>query len=77
MKMLITTANLDDPDGAFAALIDAHRDLSPEASRSLDARLVLLLANHIGSVEVLRAAIRAATSSSAQPMMRDALPDQV
>ena len=77
MTHLITTANLDDPDGAFAALIDAHRDLSPDASRSLDARLVLLLANHIGSVGVLREAILAATNSPAQPTIRDALPDQV
>jgi len=60
MTMLITTANLDDPDGAFAALIDAHRDLSHEASRKLDAKLVLLLANHIGSISVLRDAIAAA-----------------
>jgi len=60
MRMLITEANLDDPDGAFAALINAHRDLSPEASRRLDAKLVLLLANHIGSTATLREAILAA-----------------
>lgn len=77
MTMLITTANLDDPDGAFAALIDAHRDLSPEASRRLDTKLVLLLVNHIGSLGVLHEAILAASSSPAQPTMRDALPDQV
>ncbi len=58
--MLITTPNLDDPDSAFAALIDAHRDLSPEASRKLDAKLVLLLVNHIGSLEVLRQALEEA-----------------
>ena len=61
MTMLITTANLDDPDGAFAALIDAHRDLSPEVSRKLDAKLVLLLANHVGSARILQEAILAAT----------------
>ena len=60
MTMLITTANLDDPDGAFAALIDAHRDLSPEASHKLNAKLVLLLANHVGSVKILQQAIQAA-----------------
>ena len=65
--MLITTANLDDPDGAFAALIDAHRDLSPEASRKLDAKLVLLLANHVGSVAVLREAILAALAPHPAP----------
>ena len=64
MTMLITTANLDDPDGAFAALIDAHRNLSPEASRKLDAKLVLLLANHVGSVKILQEAIQAATKET-------------
>ena len=59
--MLITAANLDDPDGAFAALIDAHRNLTPDASRKLDAKLVLLLVNHIGSIKILTEAIKAAT----------------
>ena len=58
--MLITTANLDDPDALFAALVDAHSNLSPEQSRALDARLVLLLANHVGSMAVVRVAIAAA-----------------
>jgi hypothetical protein len=41
-------------------LIEAHRDLSDEASALLNARLVLLLANHIGDLRVLREAIAAA-----------------
>lgn len=57
MSGLITEANLTDPDGLFEALVAAHRDLSPEASRRLDAKLVLLLANHIGDMDVLREAI--------------------
>jgi hypothetical protein len=57
---LITAPHLDAPDDFYEALIDAHRDLSSEASHALNARLVLLLANHIGSLHVLRQALRAA-----------------
>lgn len=61
---LDTSARLDDPDLAFESLVEAHRDLTPEQSRLLDARLVLLLANHIGSVAVLREAIAAARAAA-------------
>ncbi len=54
---LRTAPRIPDPDGFYAALMEAHRDLDAEASRRLDARLVLLLANHIGDQAVLLAAI--------------------
>jgi hypothetical protein len=54
---LDTRPRLADPDALFAMLVDAHRGLDAEASRRLDARLVLLLANHIGDLEALREAI--------------------
>ena len=57
---LITTPHLDAPDDFYEALIDAHRDLENAASHALNARLVLLLANHIGSLEVLQQALNAA-----------------
>jgi hypothetical protein len=38
-------------------LIDAHRDLSDEQSAALNARLILLLSNHIGDIAVLREAL--------------------
>ncbi len=57
MPDLITTANLADPDAVFEALMNAHRDLAPEASRQLDAKLVLLLANHIGDPDIVKQAI--------------------
>jgi len=41
----------------FEALMEAHRDLAPEASRQLDAKLVLLLANHIGRADIVKQAI--------------------
>ena len=51
------TPLLMDPDAPFAAIIVAHRELDAAASRRLGARLVLILANHIGDAEVLRQAI--------------------
>ena len=57
---LITAPNLDAGDDFYEALIDAHRDLSVGQSHALNARLVLLLANHIGSLDVLRQALAAA-----------------
>jgi len=57
---LITDAHLDAPDDFYEALIAAHDGLSEPESHALNARLVLLLANHIGSLEVLREALAAA-----------------
>ncbi|WP_280151219.1 DUF2783 domain-containing protein [Piscinibacter sp. XHJ-5] len=55
--MLITDPHLESPDDFYEALIDTHRDLSTADSHALNARLVLLLANHIGSLEVLKQAL--------------------
>jgi Protein of unknown function (DUF2783) len=60
---LITEPHLSAPDDFYEALIDAHRNLSNEQSQALNARLVLLLANHIGSFEVLKKALLAARGS--------------
>ncbi len=58
--MLITTPNLAEPDDFYQALIDAHRSLTEAESHAFNARLILLLANHIGDLEVLREALAAA-----------------
>jgi hypothetical protein len=50
-------------DAFYAALIDAHRDLSDAESTLLNARLVLLLANHIGDAAVLRDALEKSRQS--------------
>ena len=47
-------------DDFYEALIETHRGLSDEQSQLLNARLVLLLANHIGDLRVLREALAAA-----------------
>jgi hypothetical protein len=63
-------------DRFYEQLIDAHRDLSDEASRQLDARLVLLLANHVGDLAVLQQALVAARAgmSTAEPSPEGAAP---
>lgn len=61
---LDTTPRLADPDALFALLVAAHQGLDAEASRRLDAKLVLLLANHIGNMDTLRQAIALAKDSA-------------
>lgn len=58
MTGLRTETGFTDVDGFYEQLIDLHRDLSMEESHALNARLVLLLANHIGDNEVLAEAMR-------------------
>ncbi len=50
---LITTANLVDPDGFYESLIALHQHLDDAASAELNAKLVLILANHIGDADVI------------------------
>jgi hypothetical protein len=57
MSRLITASQFASPDEAYVALVEAHAGLDAEASAALNARLVLLLANHIGDLEVLHEAI--------------------
>jgi hypothetical protein len=54
---LSTNSNFAKPDDAFRAVVEAHRGLSDEQSADLDAALVLILANHIGDLDVLKDAI--------------------
>lgn len=56
-------ANLANPDAFYAAIIDAHKDLTQDQSVALNARLVLLLANHIGDGAILDEALRKARAS--------------
>lgn len=44
-------------DDVYAALVEAHHGLSEADARRLDARLILLLANHVGDIAVIRDAI--------------------
>ncbi|MEP1963716.1 DUF2783 domain-containing protein [Tateyamaria sp.] len=52
--------NISDPDGFYDELLGVHQGLSKEDSDALNARLILILANHIGDRDVLWAALEAA-----------------
>jgi hypothetical protein len=62
MSKLVTTANFSNPDDAYAALLAAHEGLDERESAQLNMKLVLLLANHIGDIEVLNEALHVAGS---------------
>jgi hypothetical protein len=54
------TPNIADPDGFYDELLRAHEGLSKDESDDLNARLILILANHIGDRATLREALNAA-----------------
>jgi len=54
---LNTKPNLDAPDEFYQRLVDLHQGLTEEQSRLVNAKLVLLLANHIGNSGVLEQAL--------------------
>ena len=57
MTVLSTKSNFADADAAYRLIVEAHRGLSDAQSADLDAAVVLVLANHIGDIDVLRDAI--------------------
>jgi hypothetical protein len=76
---LITTPHFHSPgvqplqaympgDNFYEQLIASHQGLSDEQSRLLNARLVLLLANHVGHLGVLQQALAAARAGLAQDL---------
>lgn len=60
MSELILTPNLARPDDFYARLVAIHDGLDEEESAALNARLILVLANHIGDHDVLEQALEAA-----------------
>lgn len=75
MNHLVTQPNFGVPgeryrhaytpgDDFYELLIEGHRGLSDEQSELMNARLVLLLANHVGDLRVLREAIAAARAGA-------------
>lgn len=58
--MLNTQPNMASYDDYYEALISAHQGLETQESHALNVRLVLLLSNHIGDLEVLQDALRIA-----------------
>lgn len=64
MPTLNVEPNLSRPDDFYESLIAMHRDLAPEQSAKVNARLILLLANHIGDAAVLEQALQAASTDA-------------
>ena len=60
MTQLNIEPNFGNADELYEALIDAHRELTLEQSHQMNAKLVLLLANHIGELDVLKDAMQRA-----------------
>ena len=60
MSQINTDPNIDDADGFYAELLAAHEGLSKQESDRVNARLILLLANHVGDRALLSEAIRLA-----------------
>lgn len=56
MAKLTLNNNMTVPDDVYELLTELHRDLEPAQSADVNARLILLLANHIGDYEVLQEA---------------------
>ena len=63
MAPLVRTPNLDDHDGFYADLLKAHAPLSDAESAAFNARLILILANHVGDREALAEALALAAET--------------
>jgi len=57
---VVLAPNIADPDGFYDELLKAHDGLSKDESTALNARLVLILANHIGNQDIFREALEIA-----------------
>ncbi len=60
-QRLILAANLVEADRFYEALIDAHRNMSEAESAAYNARLILVLANQVGRLDILLEALEAAS----------------
>ncbi|KZL15399.1 hypothetical protein PsAD2_03655 [Pseudovibrio axinellae] len=63
MSHLNTKANIAKADDFYEELLALHQGRSEKESEALNAKLVLILANHIGDRAVLREAIELAAKT--------------
>lgn len=63
MKELFDKNKIDNPDDFYEYLITAHEGLCPGESRQLNSRLILLLANEVGDITVIKKMIKKARES--------------
>lgn len=66
-KHLRTDSGITEPDDFYEKLLALHDGLDEAASVRLNARLILLLANHIGDTAVLDEALAAARDADDKP----------
>jgi len=59
--MLITKPNIANPDDVYQHLVDVHNGRTDEQSELINAKLLLLLVNHIGDEDVIRQAVAIAS----------------
>ena len=64
MAKLLTDPRIEQPDELYARLMEAYRELDEAESHKLNAKLILLLANHIGDPEVFEQALALARADS-------------
>lgn len=57
--------NIADPDGFYEFLVESQRAMSDEQANRMNARLILILANHVGDLATLRQAIELAATTGA------------
>jgi len=63
MSNLTLSPNIPNGDDFYEKLLNAHEGLSKEQSDALNARLILVLCNHIGDMEILKQALDAAKAT--------------
>jgi hypothetical protein len=63
MSTLILTPNIPNGDDFYEKLLNAHEGLSKEQSDALNARLILVLSNHIGDIDILEQALDTAKTA--------------
>ena len=63
MSTLILTPNIPNGDDFYEKLLNAHEGLSKEQSDALNARLILVLSNHIGDIDVFEQALDTAKTA--------------
>ncbi|UWR00333.1 DUF2783 domain-containing protein [Rhodobacteraceae bacterium S2214] len=63
MTKLNLSPNLENPDDFYAALLAAHDGLTLEETSAFNARLILVLANHVGDQNILEQSIKIASQT--------------
>lgn len=61
--MLKRELNLARPDDVYNAIVDAHKGMTDDQVRAFDAKLILLLVNHVGDEAVVREALQEAAKA--------------